>query len=253
MRRFFLAILLACFLTGVQAETFEVASIRPHDPAVPVVRGHGDPPDFIKPGGRFEAKGVTVQMLLEWSYDVQPLQHSKLAAWMEKERFDIAASANSNATEANMKAMTRALLVDRFQLKIHPEERTLPALVIAIGKNPPKMVPARDGGTRGLQPKPVLGPNQEVLSYQVTGTRFTVTQLIDVFSRQVDRIIADRTGLKGEFDFSLELSADEVRGGMEASVLIGLLREQLGFDVKSDKIPVEYLVVEETPQPRIEN
>jgi hypothetical protein len=40
---------------------------------------------------------------------------------------------------------------------------------------------------------------------------------------------------------------------MEASVLIGLLREQLGFDVKSDKIPVEYLVVEETPQPRIEN
>ena len=165
MRSIALALLFCSLNPGWAAEApaFEVASIKPHDPSVPPP-GHGSVPDYVKAGGRFEANGLTVQMLLEWAYTIQPQQHSKLQPWMERERYDIAATASSSrAAEAEMKRMTRQLLADRFGLKIHHEERTLPALVLSVGKTPPKLTPARENGTRGLQPQPMLGPNQEAM------------------------------------------------------------------------------------------
>src|SRR5450755_3889244 len=93
------------------APAFEVASITPCEPGTPepsaermgMVR-------FASPGGRFTAKATSLKFLLEWAYGILPSQHSDGPSWIENDRYDIVAKAEGNATEAQMKVMTRALL-----------------------------------------------------------------------------------------------------------------------------------------------
>jgi uncharacterized protein (TIGR03435 family) len=64
--------------------TFEVASIRPSDPAASGMQ-------IGPPGGVFTAKNVTVKVLIEQSYDVRDFQISGGPGWVDTERYDIVA------------------------------------------------------------------------------------------------------------------------------------------------------------------
>src|ERR1035438_3143051 len=100
------------------APAFEVASITPCKPGTPEPPGERNGMvRFTSPGGRFEAHATSVKFLLEWAYDLLPSQHSAGPAWMENDRYDIIAKASGNATDDDMKLMTRTLLSDRFKLK----------------------------------------------------------------------------------------------------------------------------------------
>ena len=103
---------------------FEAAAIKPCEPGTPEPAGQRmGMVRYIFPGGRFEAKAVTVEFLLEWAYDLLPSQHSRGPAWMQNDRFDIVAKAGGNATDDQMKLMARTLLAERFHLKFHRETR----------------------------------------------------------------------------------------------------------------------------------
>src|SRR5271156_1777131 len=117
------------------APAFEGASITPCKPGTPepgeermgMVR-------FTYPGGRFEAKATSLKFLLEWAYSILPSQHSDGPSWMENDRYDIVAKADGNATNAQMRLMTRTLLAERFKLKFHRETKEVPVLVVSLGK-----------------------------------------------------------------------------------------------------------------------
>ena len=97
------------------ARAFEVASITPCKAGTPEPPGeHNGMVRFTSPGGRFEARATSVKFLLEWAYDLLPSQHSAGPAWMENDRYDIVAKAAGDATDDEMKFMTRALLAERF-------------------------------------------------------------------------------------------------------------------------------------------
>src|SRR5262249_28262174 len=96
----FVAVGLASAATSDVRPAFEVAAVKPCEPGTP------EPPGqrmgmvrFTYPGGRFEARAVTVEFLLEWAYGLLPSQHSHGPAWMENERYDIVAKAPGNATD----------------------------------------------------------------------------------------------------------------------------------------------------------
>jgi uncharacterized protein (TIGR03435 family) len=58
-------------------------------------------------------------------------------------------------------------------------------------------------------------------------------------------VIVDRTGLDGEFDFTLDLAPDEDRPNpLDPAILLGAMRDQLGLTVKSQKGPVDFLVID---------
>jgi uncharacterized protein (TIGR03435 family) len=55
----------------------------------------------------------------------------------------------------------------------------------------------------------------------------------------------NQTGLDGDFDFTIDLTPDESRPNpLDASLLISAMREQLGLSVKTDKAPIDFLVIE---------
>jgi len=200
---------------------------------------------FTSTGGRFNAKATTLKFLLEWAYGIVPAQHSAGPSWMGDDRYDIIAKAGANATEAQMKLMTRTLLAERFQLKSHRETREVPVLVISLGKTAPKLFPPKEGEKYSIRIEPVIGGDQRVSAWRVVATRFSFAQLNEVFSRQLERVILNQTGMDGDFDFTLDLTHDESQPNpLDPSMIISAMRDQLGLVVKSQKAPVDFLVVE---------
>jgi len=225
---------------------FEVASITPCPPgtSAPPME-HTGMAEFTSPGGRFRASATSLKFLLEWAYGIQPSQHSDGPSWIGTDRYDIVAKSEGNATDAQMKLMVQTLLAERFRLKLHHESKELSAYVISVGKTAPKLFPPKDGETHSLRFSTQMGPNQKPVSYRVIATRFTLTQLPDIFARQMVSIIVNQTGLDSEYDFTLELTPDAERPNpLDATILMTAMREQLGLALKSQKTPVDYLVID---------
>jgi uncharacterized protein (TIGR03435 family) len=225
---------------------FEVAAVKPCEPGTP------EPPGqrmgmvrFTYPGGKFEARAVTAEFLLEWAYGLLPSQHSRGPAWMENDRYDIIAKAPGNATDDEMKLMAQTLLAERFELKFHHEKREGPVLVLTLGKTAPKLFPPKEGEAHSLRIEPKKDPDQKVISYRVVATKFSFEQLNQTFARQLERVIVNQTGLEGEFDFTLEFTPDENRPNpLDPDLVIMAMRNQLGLTVKAEKGPVDYLVID---------
>lgn len=228
------------------APAFEVASITPCKPGTPEPpMEHAGLAQFTSPGGRLTARATTLKFLLEWAYGIQPSQHSGGPSWIGVDRYDVVAKAEGDATEEQMKRMVRTLLADRFHLKLHQERRKISAYVISMGKTAPKLSSPKDGETHALRFAPRMGPDQKIAAYRVIATRYSLAQLADAFARQLGSVIVNKTGLDGEFDFTLELTPDDSQPNpLDPTQLIGVMREQLGLTLRFQKTPVDFLVIE---------
>jgi uncharacterized protein (TIGR03435 family) len=207
-----ISVLLAMLAVSAYCQTpaFEVASITPCPPGTPEPPGeHMGMANLTGPGGRFTAKATSVKFLLEWAYGILPAQHSEGPDWMGSDRYDIFAKAPGPATDGEMKLMTRALLADRFQLKFHRETREVPVLILSVGKTAPKLYPPKAGETYSLRMEPQLGADKKPVSWHIVATKFSFEQLNLTFARQLGRVIVNRTGLEGDFDFAMDLTPDE--------------------------------------------
>jgi uncharacterized protein (TIGR03435 family) len=144
-----------------------------------------------------------------------------------------------------MKVMMQTLLAERFKLRLHREQKELSAYVISLGKTAPKLSAPKEDEVHALRMAPQTGTNQKLVTYRVIGTRYTLAQLADIFARQMDAIIVNRTGLNGEFDFTLDLTPDEERPNpADPTILMTAMREQLGLNLKYEKTPVEFLAID---------
>jgi uncharacterized protein (TIGR03435 family) len=209
---------------------------------------------FTYPGGRFRANATTVKYLFEWAYGIQPSQHLGGPSWFGTDRYEIVAKAEGNASDDQMKRMVQTLLADRFKLKLHHESKELPVLVMTVGKTAPRLFAPKDGEAHSLRVMPVTGPDQKITSYHVVATRFSLTQLTDTFARQLGSVILNRTGLDGDFDFTLDLTPDETRPNpLDPSLVITAMREQLGLTLKSQRAPVDFLVIDSVESVAAEN
>jgi uncharacterized protein (TIGR03435 family) len=228
-----------------KAPAFEVASITPCKPDAPApAMEHAGVADFVYPGGRISARCTTLKFLMEWAYGIQPAQHSDGPGWVGTDRYEIAAKAEGNPSEAQMKLMMRTLLDQRFKLKLHRESRELTAYVLSVGKTAPHLVPTKEGETRVVRIEPKTGADQQVV-YRVICTRFSLAELSDLFGRQLGRVMVDRTGLEGDFDFALDLAPDESHPTpVDPALLLVALREQVGLTVKAEKTAVDFLSID---------
>lgn len=235
-----------CCIALAAESTFEVASITPCEPGTPAPEmEHTGITNFVSPGGLFRANATTIEFLMEWAWGLQPQQHSKGPAWFASDRFDIAAKADHDATENEMKQMVQALLLNRFHLKLNRESKEISAYSVSVGKTAPKLFPPKDDEIYGMQFKVRPGPDQKTMTYHIVATRFTLAQLVDVFARRLDKVIVNNTGMKGEFDFTIDLTPDEGRPSpMDPALLLQALKEQLGLNVQYGKTAVDFYELE---------
>jgi uncharacterized protein (TIGR03435 family) len=245
-RNLMAAAFVIAFAAAGTEPAFEVASITPcpsGTPAPPME--HTGITNWVAPGGRLTARATTVVFLMEWAYGIQPWQHSDGPGWLSIDRFDVVAKADHDATENEMKQMARTLLVERFGLNMHRETKELPAYVISLGKNAPKLSPPKDGETHDMRFSMMPGPDQKTGVFHIDATRYTLAEVADVFARRMDRVIVNRTGMNGEYDFKLDLTPDESHPSpVDQTLLLEALRQQIGLDVRSEKTAVDYYVIQ---------
>ena len=230
---------------------FEVASIKPCPPNTPEPPGeHEGTIQFVFPGGRFEADATTVEYLMEWAYDIQRSQHSDTPSWIGTDRFQIVAKAAGDASEEQTKLMARSLLADRFQLKLHHEQKEVNAFVISLGKTAPKLNPPKEGEACSVRIAPRPNTDHGTPGFQVTATRYSLTKLTATFARHLGGVVLlNQTGLNDDFDFTLDLIPDETHPNpLDPSIIVSALRE-IGLSVKAQKTTVDFLTIDGVEKP----
>jgi uncharacterized protein (TIGR03435 family) len=95
---------------------FEVASIKPH-PAGDSFGGTG------VSLGVMNVRNLPVRRLIRNAYKVSDFQIAGAPGWVDSQGFDIVAKADGELRGDRVLLMLRALLEDRFQLRVHRETK----------------------------------------------------------------------------------------------------------------------------------
>lgn len=236
-------------------KTFDVATIKPsaNDDGRFALRN--------PPGGNFVAIGVPLRMLIMQAYDVQAFEVSGGPSWVSTDRWDIQAKAEGVQGQVPIdqsRAMIRALLEERFQLKVRRETREMPIYDLVVGKSGSKLT-VHDGG-------PALpGEAFRLGAGSLSVKKGSVSRLAAFLTQQLGRNVVDKTGLRDEYDFTLKWMPEPGQGGPEAFGLppqaepapaadrgpsiFTAVQEQLGLRLDAQKGPVEVVVIENVEKP----
>jgi len=257
---------------------FEAASLKPSDPKAGPGMGIRR-----QPGGRFNTFNTTVRVLITFAYQIQDYQLVGAPDWIRSSRYDIVAKLEGDPPPVrpgtgadHMMLATRALLTERFKLKVHRETREMDmyALMMAKpdGKPGPRLKPAGNdcspeaiAARRGAPPPapgtgPVCGIN--FLAGRIRFGGYPLSLFAQTVSNTVGRAVVDRSGLAGNWEFELNFAAPPPQGPLPPGVelpptdpdapdLFTAVREQLGLKLESTKGPIEVLVIDsiETASP----
>ena len=241
--------------------------------------------NFAKVGSLMSVD-MTLRPLIGFAYKLSMGQThffiSGLPAWVDSEWFDVEARAPiGDPTKDQFRLMMQSLLANRFKLAMHEEERELPIYALVLtkaGRTGPQLRPHVDDakcggeGRPGALPAPaefadlpcgatILGVSRvpgrvrgggrdvdlDYIAAFLTGTGFRGTA--------PDRPVVNRTGLTGDYDFSIEFVPDAsalpngVQPDPNGASFPEALEDQLGLKLKAMKGPVSVLVVDHIEEP----
>jgi bla regulator protein BlaR1 len=235
--------------------TFEVAVIKPNK------TGAGNRGFRRAAPGELNALNDSLKMLIAYAYDVRDYQIEGGPNWIDSESYDILAKSEAGADDdlktnvertARLRLRVQALLADRFQLKLHRTTKDLPMFALVVAKNGSKLKASTSTRSESVS-------NGHHLScVKVTMEAFCKTML----QGELGRRVSDKTGLAGEFDFTMDWAPDEgsrrtpaeeagvaSTPGREGPSFFTALQEQLGLKLEPQKGPVEVLVVDSAAFP----
>lgn len=247
---------------------FDVASVRPSQP--------GAPSATLRrlPDGSFSATNQTLSSFLTLAYQIQIFQLVGAPTWVSTERWDIEAKTRGTVPPQSSDQapsdllMLRALLEDRFQLVTRREIQNTSVYALVADRNDARLGPQirrplddfcarmRAASAAAAAPPPdnprECGLRGDGLGGNAATFRARGVLLSDfarTLSGQVQRIVIDRTGLTGEWDFDLAFTPLRLRPNVgdpafESASIFTALREQLGLKLESTQAPVEVLVIE---------
>jgi uncharacterized protein (TIGR03435 family) len=253
---------------------FEVATVKPNK--------SGKPGGSMRrePGGRITAVNMPLQQLITFAYQISPMQLVGGPGWIGTERFDIVAKLEGDPApvpawlgpDHAMLAM-QTLLAERFRLEVHRESREFDVFALVMPRAGGSPGPALKRSTQDCSPEavkamagrggPPPGPKSPVLCaarmlpgrLQLGGMPMsTVTGPLGALT---GRIVVDRSGLQGNWDFDLTFAPEPGRGVVgdipppdpNGPSIFTAVQEQLGLRLDSTRAPVDVLVVDSVEPP----
>jgi uncharacterized protein (TIGR03435 family) len=272
MKRFALLFLTVCILIPSSASgqtrkaepsnerpkplTFDVASVK-------LTKSDEGIAGILPSPTGFSARRVAIMQLILFAYRntnvsqsdlgiVLPKQIVGLPEWTMKERYDIDAKLppemlpsfqNLRAEQQRqiLQQMLASLLTDRFKLKLHykPTGEKLYSLIL---KNTSKLN-ALSHATNTC----TMNWGNDYLDLRACSTDQLAWNLS--FNEDIGRIVVDKTGLTGIYEFRLHWTPLENENSESAPSLLSALEEQLGLKLVSTKGTVNTLVVDSIDKP----
>ena len=204
----------------------------------------------------YQARNVPLKFLLVVAYGIRPGLMFGLPGWAGSMRFDVTAKVTQaegkglrGLSREQRQAMLAAVLEDRFHLRTHIEEKTLPVYELVAAKDGMKLTPSKVPLPEGADPQAYGSMNVHNTDLEATGV--TMTDLAANLSAPLDRTVIDKTGLTGRYDFRLRWTADNVATPAEDAPpsIFTAIQEQLGLKLQAAKGPVKTLVIDHVEQP----
>ena len=235
-------------------ETFEVATVKPVDVGLKAGR-------MFKMEGqhRWTATNFTLKNLIALGYDLNPRTISGGPEWMDQQKFVIEAVTPGEVkpTRAEQMQMLRALLVERFKLKFHREDREYSIYELTLAKGGPKLKPT---ATPDAEPQlfGVVYPDR----IEVPARNVSMDDFVAMLQRAtLDRPTVNKTGLTGRYDFDLAFAQDETQyqgqvpkapEDTQSAPLFTAVQEQLGLKLTPTKGVVSAMVVDGAEKPAVD-
>jgi uncharacterized protein (TIGR03435 family) len=208
----------------------------------------------------FQARNVSLKHLLVNTYGIREGQIFGLPGWADSARYDVSAKVTDpdlkvmrSLSREQRQAMLAAILVDRFHLQTHIEQKTLPVYELVVAKGGPKLT---ESAVQPSDANPNAPGNIDVHNTDMTATGVRLSELAGNLSFPLDRTVIDKTGLTGRYDFRLRWTEDNVAnaaadGGAAFAPpnIFTAIQEQLGLKLQAAKGPVNTLVVDHVEQP----
>jgi uncharacterized protein (TIGR03435 family) len=283
-------ILCATTLFGQNAPrpAFEVASIRTSPAGAPQGAVGGVRLD----GAQVRISYLTLKDYIAMAYRVKLYQVSG-PEWITSDRFDVAATLPDGALPAQAPDMVQTLLEDRFQLKFHREPKDFPVYALEVAGGGLKMTeapPAPElenadakaaqeftggGSDQGVSINLGLGSSITFSNNKFAAKRLKMDALAGTLERFLDRPVVDMTAVKGSYDLSLDLTAEDYRSMLIRSAVVAgvmlppeVLRlldgssaptslfdalEKLGLKLVARKAPLDVIVVDKISKTPTEN
>jgi uncharacterized protein (TIGR03435 family) len=194
-------------------EAFDVTSVKPN-------RSGGTRISVSSEGNRFAAINVPPMLLVRLAFGVPEYRIVDIPDWARTDRFDVVGTTAALLNRARQNALLQALLRDRFMLVAHQETRELP-IYILVRARPDGAVNTQLKASRtdcaallaAVRTGVPLPPSNRILCgvqgrpEGVSIGGMTISEVAaEVLSPEAGRLVVDRTGLEGPFDFDLDFA-----------------------------------------------
>jgi uncharacterized protein (TIGR03435 family) len=309
---FALAVNVALAAAETSLPSFEVASVKPAPPTSDLIRqalsGRAKIGMSVS-GTRVDIRFSSLADLICSAYRIKQYQLVG-PDWLSQERFEIQARIPAGDSQDQIPEMLQALLAERFQLTLHRDKKQRNAYALILGKGilrlsesaaPPGSVPRsgsvisawtrkdqltirQDGaGNTAIQrgalgrtaPRPV--PDGQV---HLEMEAMTMASLAETITLLLDQPALDMTGLKGTYQFSMDLPSEGLTpllrrsasarfgiyafgGASEVPVIqayaspasssIASAISKLGLKLESGRMPIDVIVVDHVNRNPTEN
>jgi uncharacterized protein (TIGR03435 family) len=221
---------------------FEVASIH-----VATDDGHhGSDSDK----GFLTTHNLTLKRLIAMAWDVNIGQIYGGPGWVDSDSYDIRAKIPAEFAQQSREKvplMIQSLLAERFQLAIHREPREVNGYALMVAKKGLKLERAnadQEGSSSNSNNTHLKAENVTMEAFAKDLSR----------NRDVGKLVADKTGLAGGFNFTLDWMADRPEARLDASpddrpLIFTAIQEQLGLQLESARVPVLAIVIDRAEKP----
>jgi bla regulator protein BlaR1 len=229
------------------------------------------------------AENQTLKELICWAYGMQDSQIFGGPEWFATARFNIEAKLGSSVAaefeklgpqeqKSERDRMFQTLIEEHFKLAFHRATKDLPAYVLVIAKNGPKIQQAKPGDTypNGIKAQdgvPAGAHRMNMGANEFTIQALPIKSVTNLLSMHLGQTILDRTGLAGDYDFKLQWAADQedmamhngvhdqkltdhamVSASTEAAISTAM-EEQLGLKLEQQTTALPILIVDRAEKP----
>jgi uncharacterized protein (TIGR03435 family) len=211
-----------CNAQPVAGPEFDVASVK-RQPWT-----DGSSIGIVIRGNTLDAEHVAVVDLVEFAYNMRPIQVSGGPGWVRREAlavselYQVVAKAPEGAPppQAVFRQMLKALLADRFKLRVRLWQKEMDVYKLVVNPDGPKMKESAADTHFDFRVSSIGKYGTRIEAWHMTMEELLGHQL----RAYTDRPIFDETGLSSPYDFTLEFTAEK---GVHESVAPG---EGTGID-----------------------
>jgi uncharacterized protein (TIGR03435 family) len=265
----------------VLALVIAAGSLAAQEAALPAytatpIRPTSDPGSTRMTPTGLQMNGGTIGTIFGLAYQSEGGEPLNTPAWWRSERYALTVRFESEPTAEQRQAVMRAIFADQLKLKVHYETRPTPTYDLVIARADGRLGPtfkrlpfdceafrtsAMEAASRGqaVLPPPRASNGTQGCTTDVGSGRYvsggvTLAQLAGGIRNPAGRLIIDRTGLAGFYEFSLEWAPAGPAPAPDAPPdtrpnIFTALQEQLGLKLEPSTTPVQVVVIDHIERP----